>query len=59
VTPTEPVTVTPVADASTSSGSGGLPFTGADIAELSTVGAGLLLAGGLGVWHGRRRSRSA
>jgi hypothetical protein len=55
--PTDPTTVptvTPTANV-TSTPTGGLPFTGADIAETATVGAGLLVAGGLLVRRGRRR----
>jgi hypothetical protein len=44
---------------STASSSGGsLPFTGADVEELSVIGAGALVAGGVLVRRGRRRRRA-
>jgi hypothetical protein len=55
---TEPLVVTPVANDATSPASGGLPFTGADLAEMSAVGGGLLVAGAVVARRGRR-SRSA
>jgi hypothetical protein len=58
--PTPPTTVTPAATGTpaanlVSEPTGGLPFTGADIAEMATVGAGLVVAGGVLVRRGRRR----
>lgn len=39
------------------SSSGGLPFTGSDIAELSVLGLVVLTAGGILAYRGRRTTR--
>lgn len=41
------------------SSSGSLPFTGADIAAMSAVGAALIIGGGVAFTTGRRRKRAS
>ncbi|HVC71256.1 MAG TPA: hypothetical protein VNC61_13450 [Acidimicrobiales bacterium] len=43
---------------STKSSGGALPFTGADVEEMTAVGAGALLVGGILVRRGRHRRRA-
>jgi hypothetical protein len=43
---------------STKASGGGLPFTGADVEEMTAIGAGALLIGGILVRRGRSRRRA-
>jgi hypothetical protein len=54
-TPDGPAPTTKVDTVST----GALAFTGADIGEMTAIGAGSLVLGGVLVRRGRRRSRTA
>ena len=62
-TGTNPVTPSAPAQAQTqppsNPASGGLPFTGADIAEMTAVGAGAVLLGGVLVQRGRRQRQAS
>ena len=60
--PGNPVTPSAPAQAQTqppsNPASGGLPFTGADIAEMTAVGAGAVLVGGVLVQRSRRQRQA-
>lgn len=58
VTSSSSATSSSGAQVRTSSTSGVLPFTGADVEELTAGGVGALLVGGVLVWRGRRRRRA-
>jgi hypothetical protein len=57
IPPDAPAPVTKAA-AVTQVSSGALAFTGADIGEMTVLGAGALVAGGILVRRGRRRARA-
>jgi len=46
------------AGVSTKASGGGLPFTGADVEEMTAIGAGALVIGGILVRRGRNRRRA-